>query len=86
VCRLNKDRRLNDQPLRTSRRHPYGADRGQLTGDVKVLVVRYGAMYVATNRLTRPAAKARRVDRIRAQIEEVIRSSSTAPELFRRCA
>jgi Transposase DDE domain len=44
-----------------------------LTGGLKVLVVRYGAKYYATNRLTLPAAEVRRLYRIRAQIEEVIR-------------
>jgi Transposase DDE domain len=73
VCRLKKNRRFNGQPLRTFRRHPYWAERGWLTGGVKVLVVRYGAKYFATNRLTLPAAEVRRLYRIRAQIEEVIR-------------
>jgi hypothetical protein len=36
------------------------------------LVVRYGAKYYATNRLTLPAAEVRRLYRQRAQIEEVI--------------
>jgi hypothetical protein len=38
-----------------------------------VLVVRYGAKYFATNRLTLPAVEVRRLYRVRAQIEEVIR-------------
>jgi hypothetical protein len=38
-----------------------------------VLVVRYGAKYFATNRLTLPAAEVRRLYQVRAQIEEVIR-------------
>jgi hypothetical protein len=44
-----------------------------VTGGPKVLVVRYGAKYFATNRLTLPAAEVRRLYRVRAQIEEVIR-------------
>jgi len=40
---------------------------------VKVLVVKYGAQYFATNRLTLPAEEVRRLYRIRAQVEEVIR-------------
>jgi hypothetical protein len=43
-----------------------------LTGGLKVLVVRYGAKYYATNRLTLSAAEVRRLYRVRAQIEEVI--------------
>ena len=74
ICRLKKNRRFNNQPLRTSRRHPYWAASGQLNGGLKVLVVRYGAKYFATNRLTLPAAEVRRLYRIRAQIEEVIRA------------
>jgi putative transposase len=73
VCRLKKNRRFNGQPLRSYRCHPYWAERGWLTGAVKVLVVRYGAKYYATNRLTLAAAEVRRLYRIRAQIEEVIR-------------
>jgi putative transposase len=73
VCRLKKNRRFNGQPLRTYRRHPYWAETGRLTGGLKVLVVRYGAKYFATNRLMLPAAEVRRVYRIRSQIEEVIR-------------
>jgi putative transposase len=73
VCRLKKNRRFNGQPLRAFRRHPYWAERGWLTGGMNVLVVRYGAKYFATNRLTLPAVEVRRLYRIRAQIEEVIR-------------
>jgi putative transposase len=73
VCRLKKNRRFNGQPLRAYRRHPYWAETGRLSGGRKVLVVRYGAKYYATNRLTLPAAEVRRLSRGRAQIEEVIR-------------
>jgi hypothetical protein len=73
VCRLKKNRRFNGQPLRAYRRHPYWAECGWLTGGLKVLVVRYGATYLATNRLTLPAAEVRRLSRIRAQSEAVIR-------------
>jgi len=73
VCRLKKNRRFNGQAVRAYRRHPYGADRGRLSGGLKVLVVRYGAKYYATNRLMLPAAEVRRIYRFRAQIEEVIR-------------
>jgi DDE family transposase len=73
VCRLKKNRRCNGQPLRAFRRHPYWTERGWLTGGVKVLVVRYGAKYFATDRLTLPAAEGRRRYRIRAQGEEVSR-------------
>jgi putative transposase len=74
VCRLKKNRRFNGQPLRAYRRHPDWAETGRLPGGLKVLVVRYGARYYATNRLTLPAAALRRLDRRRAQVEEVIRA------------
>jgi hypothetical protein len=73
VCRLKKNRRFNGQALRTYRRQPYWAETGRLTGGLKVLVVRYGAKYFATNRLTLAAAEVRRLYRVRAQIEEVIK-------------
>jgi putative transposase len=74
ICRLKKNRRFNNQPLRAYRRHPYWAESGRLSGGLKVLVVRYGAKYFATNRLTLPTTEVRRLYRIRAQIEEVIRA------------
>jgi putative transposase len=73
VCRLKKNRRFNGQPLRLYKRHPSWAACGWITGGLKVLVVRHGAKYYATNRLTLPAAEVRRLYRVRAQIEEVIR-------------
>ena len=73
VCRLKKNRRFNGCPLRAYRRHPYWAECGWLTGGLKVLVVRYGAKYYATNRLTLAAGEVRRLYAFRAQIEEVIR-------------
>jgi hypothetical protein len=73
VCRLNKHRRFNGHAVRYHRRHPYWAECGRLSGGLKVLVVRYGKKYYATNRLTLSAAEVRRRYRVRAQIEEVIR-------------
>jgi hypothetical protein len=46
---------------------------GWLSGGLKVLVVRYGKKYYATNRLTLSAVEVRRRYRMRSQIEEVIR-------------
>jgi putative transposase len=74
VCRLKKNRRFNGQPLRIYRHHPYWTACGRLTGGLKVLVVRYGAKYYATNRLTLAAAEVRRLYAFHAQIEEVIRA------------
>jgi hypothetical protein len=72
VCRLKKDRRFNGHAVRHHRRHPYWSEGAWLTGGLKVLVVRDGAKYCATNRLTLSAAEVRRLYRVRAQIEEVI--------------
>jgi hypothetical protein len=73
VCRLKKNRRFNGHAVRHHRRHPYWAESGWLTGGLKVLVVRYGAKYYATHRLTLSAAEVRRLYRVRARIEAVIR-------------
>ena len=73
VCRLKKNRRFNGQPLRAYRRHPSWSESGRLTGGPKVLVVRYGAKYYATNRLSLAAAEVRHLYAFRTQIEEVIR-------------
>ena len=73
VCRLKKNRRFNGRAVRYHRQHPYGVESGWLSGGLKVLVVRYGKKYYATNRLSLSAAEVRRLYRRRAQIEEVIR-------------
>ena len=72
-CRLKQNRRCNGRPLRAYRRPPYGADSGWLRGGLKGLVVRDGAKDDAPNRLTRPALEGRRLYRVRAPSEEVIR-------------
>ena len=74
VCRLTKNRRCHGPPLRAYRRHPSWAERGWLTGGVKVWVVRYGAQDYATTRLTLAAAAVRRLSAFRAPVEEVIRA------------
>jgi putative transposase len=73
VCRLKKNRHFNGHAVQAYRRHPYWAATGRLTGGLKVLVVRHGAKYYATNRLMLPAAEVRRLYRFRSQLEEVIR-------------
>ena len=74
VCRLKKNRCFNGHAVRHHRRHPDWAEAGRRSGGLKVLVVRYGAQYDATNRLTLSAVEVRRRYRVRAQIEEVIRA------------
>jgi putative transposase len=73
VCRLKKNRRFNGHAVRHHRRHPYWAECGRLSGGLKVLVVRHGKKYYATNRLTLTAVEVRRLYGFRSQIEEVIR-------------
>jgi putative transposase len=73
VCRLKKNRRFNGHAVRHHRQHPYGAEVGWLSGGLKVLVVRHGKKYYATNRLTLAAGEVRQRYRVRAQIEELIR-------------
>jgi putative transposase len=73
VCRLKKNRRFDGRAVRHYRRHPYWTASGWLSGGLKVLIVRHGKKYYATNRLTLSAAEVRRVYGIRSQIEEVIR-------------
>jgi DDE superfamily endonuclease len=73
IGRLKKHRRCSGHPLRASRRPPYWAETGGWTGGLKVLVVRDGATDDAPNRLTRTAAEVRRLSRVRAHIEAVIR-------------
>jgi len=73
VCRLKKNRRFNGQQVRAHRRCPYWAEIGWLSGGLKVLIVRHGKKYYATNRLTLLAAEVRHLYRLRSQIEEVIR-------------
>lgn len=73
VCRIKKNRCFNGIAVRHHRRHPYWAEIGWLHGGIKVLVVRHGAKYYATNRLTLTAAAVRRLYRFRSQMEEVIK-------------
>jgi len=73
VWRLKKHRRFTGHAVRQHRRHPYWAEIGWLIGGLKVLVVRHGNKYDATNRLALSAVEVRQLYRIRAQIEEVIR-------------
>ena len=74
ICRLKKNRRFNGQAVRHHLRHPYWDFVRPTAWGLKVLVVRYGKKYYATNRLTVSASEVRRRYRMRAQIEEVIRA------------
>ena len=60
VCRLEQNRRVNGQPLRTYRRPPDWVASGWWTGGLQVWVVRDGAKDYATQRLPLAAAEVRR--------------------------
>ncbi len=64
---------MNGHAGRHHRRPPYWADIGWLSGGLKVLVVRHGQKYDATNRLTLSAVEVRQLYRVRAHIEALIR-------------
>lgn len=73
VCRIKKNRCFNGHAVRYHRRHPYWTAIGWLNGGLKVLVVRHGAKYYATNRLSLTAPEVRRLYRYRSQMEEVMK-------------
>lgn len=51
VTQLKSNRKLNNVPVRKMYRHPYWMKTGKLVGGIKVLVVRNGKKYFATNDL-----------------------------------
>ena len=74
VCQLKKNRRFDGKPLHRYLQQPYWQAVGFLTGDMKVLVVKYRRKYYATNRLSLPAKEVRQHYKIRHAVEEVIRT------------
>lgn len=52
VTRLKKNRKLDGIPVRDVYRNPYWQKQGKLVGGIKVLVVRHGKKYFATNDLS----------------------------------
>jgi hypothetical protein len=73
VCRLRQHRRGKGQARRHPRRPPSWAEGSGLNGGLKVLVVRDGQQYDATNRLPRPATEVRRRYGVRAHRAKGIR-------------
>jgi energy-converting hydrogenase A subunit M len=73
VCQLKKHRRFAGQPFSRYLQQPYGHATGYVSGDLKVLVVRYRRKYYATNRLRLRAKEVRPLYRKRQEVEEVIR-------------
>lgn len=52
VTQLKKNRKLDGVPVRKIYHNPYWLKQGQLVGGIRVLVVRYGKKYFATNNLS----------------------------------
>jgi len=52
VTQLKKNRLLSGQQIKKYKKHPYWREVGFLVGQIKVVVVRNGKKYYATNRLT----------------------------------
>jgi putative transposase len=73
VCQLKKNRTLDGVTLAAYHQHPYWHAVGELSGGLKVLVVRYRRKYYATNRLSLTAKEVRWHYRKRHEGEEVIR-------------
>lgn len=73
VCQLKKNRRFAGQPVHRYLPQPYWHAVGELSGGLKVLVVRYRRKYYATNRVTLSAKEVRAIYRKRQDVEEVIR-------------
>jgi hypothetical protein len=74
VCQLKKNRRFEGQTLCRYLQQPYWQATGLLSGDIKVLVVRYRRTYYATNRLSLTAKEVRAHYKRRHEVEEVIRT------------
>ena len=73
VCQLKKNRTFDGVALSAYRQQPYWHAVGELSGGLKVLVVRYRRKYYATNRLSLTAKEVRWHYRKRHEVEEVIR-------------
>jgi hypothetical protein len=74
VCQLKKNRRFEGTPLSRYLWQPYWHATGQLSGELKVLVVRYRRKDYATNRLSLSAKEVRTHYTKRQAVEEVIRT------------
>lgn len=70
VCQLKKNRTLDGVALPAYPQHPYWHAVGELSGGLKVLVVRHRRKYSVTNRLTLPAKEVRAQYRKRQAVEE----------------
>lgn len=51
VCQIKKNRKFNSVQLKFYKKHPYWMEQGTIDGNYKVLIVRHGKKYFATNDL-----------------------------------
>ena len=73
VTRLKKNRKLGGRQVKRYYRHPYWQAQDKLEGNLKVKVFRRGKNYFATSNLTLEWKVVKKLYRIRADIEEVIK-------------
>lgn len=73
VCRVKRNRKFNGKALKHYQGHPYWEEVGTFSGDLKVLIVRYGKKYFATNRLSLSGKPVRQIYEFRHWIEEVFK-------------
>lgn len=73
VSQVKRNRLLNGVPVKRRHRHPYWIERGVLTGDIEVLIVRHGKKYFVTNDVSLSKHDILSLYRRRWSIEEVFR-------------
>ncbi len=73
ITRIKKNRNFNAKALRQYWPHRYGHGIGYLTGNLKVLVVKDGSRYLATNHLSLSIQQVKSFYTLRQQIEEVFK-------------
>lgn len=74
VCQRKKNRSFAGRALHAYLPQPYWQAVGELTGGLKVFVVKYRRKYYATNRLRLTAQEVRQHYKIRHAVEDVIRT------------
>src|SRR3989338_5165927 len=74
VARLKKNRKLDGIPLRELRRNPYWMEQGTLIGGIKVLVVKHGKKYFASNNLSLSKQELLAAYQSRWEIETIFRA------------
>jgi len=73
ICQLKKNRKFNGAQLKFYYKHPYWMEQGCVYGNLKVLIVRHGKKYFATNDLALSKKEIRDIYRTRWAIENMFR-------------